>query len=398
MPARRRVHLLLLTGLAAGLAGTALLALSPPPAGAAVTHLDGFEATVDGFTSWYGSYGMGPLGVAWCIDHGIRAPDPAFAYVAADLSAVPASTQAAMAWVVSAHGQGTDPVDHAAVMLVLHDLMGAVYPSGPLDVDALPLDRLAGFDGHEADVLVRARWLKADGLNHQELRGPLRLGLAIAAVIDGQAAVTVTVVDAGGRPLVGISVHLSAPAGALTASDGTTDSTGHWHTTARPAALPLTVLGSATVPSPVLDAWSPTTQPAQRVARPRLDELSASATLAAAPTTTTTTTVPPTTTTTTTVPPTTTTTTTVLPTTVPPTTTSAPTSTTAAAVAASTTTTPAPSAMVALPRTGASTVALGLIALGLLLVGVAALDIARGGAWHPRVMGHHGRDGTSARH
>ena len=82
------------------LAASLLLGLAPTPAGAVVTPLHGYRATVDGFTSWYGSYGMAGLGTAWCIDHGIRAPDPAFAYRAADLSAVSDPYP---------HGDGLDP-------------------------------------------------------------------------------------------------------------------------------------------------------------------------------------------------------------------------------------------------------------------------------------------------
>lgn len=363
MPTRRSVRRSLLAGLAALLAAAGLLAVRPPTAAAVVTPLHGFRATVDGFTSWYGSYEMGPLGTSWCIDHGIRAPDPAFGYVAADLSAVPAETRVAMAWVLGAHGRGAERVAHAALMLVLHDLMGARYPSGPLRLDQLGPDRLAGFEGHELEVLRWARLLRADALAHRHLRGPLRLTLTVPPLEAGSTTVTVTLRDSAGRPVSGVDVGLEAPNGGLRAARGTTAPDGTWRTEARPQALPLSVRALATAPHLELDAWAPTVRPAQRVARPGTDDLSASITLAAPPTTTTTpattttttaapsttTTVPATTTTaaptTTTVPPTTVPPTTVPPTTAPPTT--VPTTTTTSTTV--TTTTPAPSTTTTLP-------------------------------------------------
>lgn len=275
-PTRRRVAL----GLGA-LAVAALLQLAQPQsAAAAVTHLHGFQATVDGFTSWYGSYGMGSLGTAWCIDHGIHAPDPVYAYAPADLSAVPPDVRAAVGWAVAMHGQGDDRVRHAAVMLALHDLMGARYPSGRLDVDRLGVARLAGFGGLEAQVLDAARAIKADALAHASLRGPLVLTDA-AGPIDGagQSTLTVALHDAIGQGVGGVPVHLdgAGPGGTLTTGvDGTA-------VTAVAATAQVTAMhASAQVPRLPVDAWAPTTARAQRVARPVLDELRASATVDAA--------------------------------------------------------------------------------------------------------------------
>ena len=386
MPTPRPVRRSLITGLTLLLVAAGLIASRPAPAAADVTHLYGFQATVDGFTSWYGSYGMGPLGMAWCIDHGIRSPDPAFAYAAADLSAVPDDTRAAMAWAVGVHGQGTDRVTHAALMLVLHDLMGARYPSGLLDVGLLNPSRLAGFDGLEAEVLDRARAIKADALAHQHLRAPLHATVALSPMQDdGTVAVTVTVGDVDGRGVPGVVLQVDAPGGGLAATQGTTADDGTWGTIARPAALPLSVQARATVPQLTLDAWAPTTQPAQRVARSALDQLTATATLAAPPPTTTTT-VPPTTTT---VPP-----TTVPAVQVPP---SSSTSTTGAPPAPvpppppTVVSSPPPSP--SLPRTGTDAVALTLAALGLVLLGSAALDTARRRAPALAAIGHHGNHG-----
>src|SRR4051794_8448039 len=74
-------------------AATALLTLQPEPATAVVTHELGYRATVLGFTSWYGSYGMGALGRGWCIDHGSHSPDPELRYVPASLVGVTPSTR-----------------------------------------------------------------------------------------------------------------------------------------------------------------------------------------------------------------------------------------------------------------------------------------------------------------
>ncbi|MEO7429707.1 MAG: hypothetical protein ABIY48_10065 [Acidimicrobiales bacterium] len=391
----------LATGLALLMASGLLLVTHPEPAGAEVTHLHGFWATVDGFTSWYGSYGMGPLGTAWCIDHGSRSPDPVYGYVPADLSSVPADTQAAVAWAVAAHGQGTDPVAHAGLMLAVHDLMGALYPSGRLDVDNLRVSRLAGFGGVGAQVLTAARAAKADGLDHAHLRGPLHLVVVIGA-IDGSgiAPVTVTVADALGQGVAGVVVRVAGSSPGLSAATAVTAVTamnGSATVSLQTGSVPVDVQASATVPHLPLDAWQPTSTRAQRVARPSLDELTASTELAPP---TTTTTMPPTTTTTpetTTTAPTTTTTPETTTTTAAPASTS--TSTTVAALAVTTTVTdapptttaptglaPAPSVLaapgitapLALPRTGVDALTFGLFGTGLVLVGHSLLGLRVG--------------------
>jgi hypothetical protein len=381
VPAPRPLRRLATVGAALLLAAGLLLGLAPSPAAAVVTPLHGYRATVDGVTSWYGSYGMAGLGTAWCIDHGIRAPDPAFAYRAADLSAVPTTTRTAMAWVLGRYAFGTDRVRHAAVMLTLHDLMGALYPSGRLDVDRLTVSRLAGFGGREASVLVEARRLKAEGMRHAHLRGPLTMRVRVGAV-DGRGAlpIAVSVVDSAGRAVVGLPVALEIGAGgSLAAPTVTTGADGTARTFARPVRLPLTVRASALAPRPGLDAWAPTTRPAQRVARPSVAALHASASREAPPSTTTT------------LPPTTTTTSTTTTSTIPPATTTtvgAATTTSTLGVPAvatpttSTSTPPetvlsAPPSVPTLPRTGGDAVALAALGLGLVLLGAAAVELRR---------------------
>lgn len=382
--------LLLLAGVTLGSASTS------PPAVAAVVPRVGFHATVLGWSSWYGSYDLGPAGTGWCIDHGLRAPDPAFRYVPTTAGDLDPDRRAAMAWVVSAHGGTGDPVDAAAVMLVLHDLRGASYPFGPLDVDRLAVSQLAGFGGHEADVINRARAIKAGGRAHQQLRSPitLRLSLAPASADNGQAIATLT--DQAGRPVIGALVRIEANGATLDSTDGAiSGADGSLHRTYR---LTDPTVGArfsahAATPDPTLSALASTTVRAQRVARPAWLTLAATAGLIPTATTTTTTLPTATTTTTTTRPatPTTrpvTTTTTASTTSVPATSTS--TSTSATTTTPSTTSTsealvpppPAPDTPPtghggALPVTGGRTTAWVALGAGLVLVGGALVAAGR---------------------
>lgn len=270
-------------GIALLLAASSLLLARPDPASAAVTHLYGFGATVDGFTSWYGSYAMGQLGTAWCIDHGIRAPDPAYGYAPTDLAAVSADVRSALGWAVGTHGRTTDRVRHAALMLALHDLMGAQYPSGRLDVDRLAINRLAGFGGAESQVLSTARAIKADALAHAALRGPLRLGVVAGPVgAAGTAHITAKISDAGGRGVAGVAISFAGSSPGLSAASATTGADGSVALTFRASGAPATVRAAATVPHLPVDAWAATTTRAQRVARPSVDQLTGSATVAPA--------------------------------------------------------------------------------------------------------------------
>jgi hypothetical protein len=401
----------LLAGLTSLIAATVLLAMRPAAVDAAVTHRYGYQATVLGFTSWYGSYEMGSLGTAWCIDHGIRSPDPVYRYVPADLSSVPLDTRSAMAWAVGRWGNGSDRTTHAAVMLVLHDLMGASYPFGRLDVDRLTVAGLAGFEGHEAEVLARARQIKADGLAHRGLRGSLHLTLELAPVDPhGDTVARLTVRDDRGRGVPGILVVLDGPTAGLRATVVTTDAAGNASLTAHPTTPTASVRARTIVPDLQLDAWRSASTPAQRVALPTVVGLVVQTALVPPPTTTTvaptTTTVP--TTTTTTVAPTTTTTVAPTTTTVAPTTTTESTTTTTAAPATTTTgmppatvlggppTAPTPPAAPApaLPRTGLDALTWALYGVGLVLIGIALVPR------HPRsvgrvlAIGHHGDRGN----
>lgn len=350
-------------GVALVVVGVAGGALPVHPASATVVRALGYQATVDGWTSWYGSYGMGSLGPAWCIDHGIPAPDPSYGYgpsVVADHAAV---TTRAMAWALGTYGPGADRPTAGALTLVLHDLARAVYPLGRMDLDHLTVDRLAGFGGAEAQVLARAGQIKRDAVAHAGLVPPLRL---TASRAPGGPAVVVAVTDGSGRPVSGAAVVTDGTG----AAGGRTDSAGRVRLPAGEGALGVT----ATVPDLDLDAFAPSRTVAQRVARPAVVRLHV--TLAAlAPSTTTTTTAPSTTSTapsTTTTAPSTTTTVarpavvgTAIPAPRPP-----PPAAAATAVAASAV---PPTAPPQLPFTGAPVRSLLLIGMGLALCGGAAV-------------------------
>lgn len=273
---RARARRWLAVALLVAAAGLQLVA--PRPAAAAVTRLHGFWATVDGWTSWYGSYGLGDLGPGWCIDHGSRAPDPAFRYAATDLAGVPEDVRAAVGWVVGRHGHGADPVAHAAGMLAVHDLMGARYPSGRLDVDRLTPARTAGFGPQAGAVLDRARQLKAEGLAHRHLRGPLALALTPGEPQpDGRRPVVVRLHDRLDQGVGGVAVTLTWPGRTQVL---TTDARGTATVVLGPSGAPTEVRAAAVVPHLPVDAWAPTATPAQRVARPTRDELTAVARVA----------------------------------------------------------------------------------------------------------------------
>ncbi len=242
----------------------------PAPAGAAVEHGAGFHGVVDGYRSWFGSYRLGGEGEVWCVDHGIRAPDVVLGYEPTGLDDRAPDTRRAIAWAVGRHGPGADRVGAAALMLVLHDLMGARYPSGPLSVDQLAPDRLQGFDGLEGEVVARARSIKADAVARAALVGPFRLAVSATEVLAGRRGnLEASVVDAGGRPVSGVAIHPAVTGAALvgdvdqvTAADGRAT----WAFDAAPGANTFDL--SASAPGAELRALRPTVGPAQRVARP----------------------------------------------------------------------------------------------------------------------------------
>ena len=283
---------MLIVGAALLFALAALLgsASTPPAALAEITPRVGFRATVLGWSSWYGSYDVGPAGTGWCIDHGLRAPDPAFRYrpsVAPDLDD---DQRAAMAWAVTAHVDAADPIESAAIMLVLHDLRRASYPFGRLDVDRLTATELAGFGGHEADVVARARAIKAEARAHQHLRGPFSLRVTLAPGADATGLATATITDAAGAPIVGAGLRidasgaqLSPPASTASGPDGSLAQT---YTMGHPA-VGATLRAHAIIPDPTLAILASSTIRAQRVARSAWLTLEADAEVAGPPTTTT---------------------------------------------------------------------------------------------------------------
>ncbi|MEO7555667.1 MAG: Ig-like domain-containing protein [Acidimicrobiales bacterium] len=333
----------------------------PSPAGATVQQGSGFAATVLGWTSWYGSYALDGIGVGYCIDHGLQAPDVDLGYAPTPVDDQTPSTRAAVAWVLGAFGDDPDPVRSAAVMLVLHDLMGAVYPQGQIDVDVLAPEQLAGFDGWETYVLDQARAMKTEGRAHGGLVGPLRLAIDPPPVrLDEPAEVVVRVGDATGQPVAGVAVQLFASGGSLGAATAVTATDGAARVGFVAAEGPNAIGAAADLPDPVLHAFASTSTPAQRAAVPAHAHLETSTSFTAtAPTTTTTTTTAPTTTAPTT--PTTTSTTSTTSTTVPPTTTTTtpttttPSTTTTSTTSTSTTSTTIPATTTTIPPTTTTT-------------------------------------------
>ncbi len=262
---RLAMPLLLATTLAAG---SVLFGAS---ARAEVVHGTGYEATVLGWTSWYGSYSLAQVGQVWCIDHGLRAPDAALGYRPSAPPAISDSGRTAMAWILGRYGTSPPPMDAAAIMLVLHHLNGAVYPYGRLDVDRLTRAQLAGFGGAEGAVLQRARSMLAEGRAHAALRGPLALAISMPSRVTEGSAVTasVTLHDRVGHGVGGITVHVHVEGGTSSTSTGTTGPDGSLQVRVTPTGGVLTVRADATVPSLALEVFGPSGIPAQRVARSR---------------------------------------------------------------------------------------------------------------------------------
>ncbi|HUW03448.1 MAG TPA: prealbumin-like fold domain-containing protein [Acidimicrobiales bacterium] len=240
-----------------------------PRSHAEVVPAHGFRATVDGFTSWFGAYDMADLGTAWCIDHGIAAPDAALDYRPTE-PPLSGTTRTAIAWLAGRNGFDTDAVDAAAMMLALHDLMGATYPSGRLDVDRLTAPRLVGFGGAEAAVLERARELKADAIAHSSVVGPLILGLDTDAGAPGTpGTLRARVTDSNGAGVSGILVWTTSQTAHLETAVVETgpDGVALIGFVAPDAPAVLDVLAIAPSLDPAI--YAPTKQRAQRVVAPR---------------------------------------------------------------------------------------------------------------------------------
>lgn len=238
-------------------------------ADAEVVHGTGFEATVAGWTSWYGSYQLAGIGQTWCIDHGLHAPDAAFGYRPTPPPAIPPTSRTAMSWVLGRYGSAPSAVDAAAIMLVLHDLNGAVYPQGALSVDHLTPGQFAGFGGSESQVHLRAMQIASDGRAHAGLRGPLGLSLVTPDEVSVGQSFTATgrIRDADGRGVAGLPLTVHAVGATPAASQVVTGTDGSFtiQTTATSEAVHLTA--DALVPSMVLEVYGPAGAPAQRVAR-----------------------------------------------------------------------------------------------------------------------------------
>ncbi len=247
------------------------VAIAPTPRAAEATvrpHL-GFRATVAGHSSWYGSYDMGALGPAWCIDHGIASPDPGLDYQPTQPAVSPA-TRTAVAWLVGRHGYTTDPTTAAAMMLALHDLMGATYPAGRLDVDRLASEHLAGFAGSGTAVVERARALKNEAIAHNTLVAPFAITLdAENAERSGRGLLRVRITDADGRPVPNANLLVNGTGAHLDTTVAETDREGEARLGYRMSGAAATFTAHAAVADLELAAFAPTRRRAQRVVVPR---------------------------------------------------------------------------------------------------------------------------------
>lgn len=263
----------------AALAATAVCVIGPSgrPAAAAVAHGRGFAASVLGWRSWYGSYEIAGLGTVWCVDHGIPAPDGGFDYQPAVLGERAPATRAAMAWALGRFGPGADAVDAAALMLVMHDLMGARYPRGGLHVDQLRPGDLTGFGGHEGEVLARAKAMRAEAVAHGSLVSPLALTVTSPAVRPGAPAViSVGVRDGAGAGVEGVVVRVAG-------TDVTTGPGGQANIAVPAVEGENRFDADADTPDLDLRSYAPRRAVAQRVARPSVAHLHASAGFTAVP-------------------------------------------------------------------------------------------------------------------
>lgn len=261
------------------LAAACSMLVVPGPASAAVVHRSGFDGTVLGHRGWFGSYDLAGVGAAWCVDHGIAAPDPALDYRPAELGERAGDTRRAMAWVLGSVGTDADRVTAAAATLVLHELAGAVYPNGPLRVESLRATDLIGFGGSEGAVVERARALRAEAVDRSSLRPPLTLSVEAAPTPAGRPAeAVVRLADAGGRGVPGVAVAVGGSVAALPGgAGGMTDAEGRLRVPFTAGAGVNRIEARATVPDLALQSFAPTRRPAQRVARPARVDLVAEA-------------------------------------------------------------------------------------------------------------------------
>lgn len=272
--AQRRVRRLGALAVVLALTAAAGLAATigrPGGAGAESVHVTGFHARVRGVKNWYGSYDMGELGTGWCIDPQVdHPPDPALGYAPDPVAETSDDVRTAMAWAAGRHAGG-DPASVAAVTLVLHDLLARPYQGVPLVVDALDASELTEFGGAEADVVRRAREIKAEALAHQHLRGPFQLRLDAAPVAAGaRGELVVTLTDAYGVGVASVPVLLAATGATLEgpAIVGT-DHTGGARVPFTAAAGGNELTALAILPDTALAAFGPTLGPGQRVVVPR---------------------------------------------------------------------------------------------------------------------------------
>ena len=340
--ARRRRGLALVAAGAATVAWGLVLAASTTraaPALATVVHHQGFEATVLGLdqlvrraTTWARSAPAGASITAWPL------PTPAFDYRPTTPTDLRDDTRAAMAWAVTSAGPAPTRSAPPPSCWCCTTCAAPSTPTGGSTSNTLSTAQLAGFAGHEGQVIAEAQAIKADALAHAARRGPLRLvGRRPRAPARRRVWWWSRSPTGGAPPSPGRRCRWPSTGATLGLASATTGPDGRLSAALRPARRLGHRRRRRAGPSSTPGPWRPTPpcrrglRPrslAQRIVTPSWLTLTAAADLAPPPTTTTTTAQPttsttrsPITTTTTRPRPTTTTSTTTVPTTTVPTTT-----------------------------------------------------------------------------
>lgn len=224
-PASPRRRVARRAGALLALLGVVMIALPIGPAQAVVRTAVGMRGTVLGRTAHYGTYFVPGVGNVLCLDASKIAPDSDYAYKPG--ATIGGTLGAQLAYAASTYGNTTDPVTAIAAKLVVHDLQGAVYPHGAMDVFRLQPNQLAGFGGREAAIVAKARAEMTDVLKNYRV-APYRLTLASPTTLDenNRVPITATLLDGRGRTLAGFRVTLTGSNTTVATITVTTNSTG----------------------------------------------------------------------------------------------------------------------------------------------------------------------------
>ncbi len=241
------------------LAAILTVVLPADMAEAAVRTSTGMRGTVLGRTAWYGLYLIPGVGPALCLDADKAAPDTDFNYRPGQT--ITGTLGAQLAYAARVYGSTSDIVTAVAAKLVVHDLQGARYPYGELDVFRLQTSQLAGFGGREASIVTRARQVMNDVLTNYRI-GPYRLTARTPSTLDdsNRVPVTISLLDGRGRPFANTRVTLTATNTTVRTIVVTTDSRGQATATftATDTGQQVRITASTVLPSPTPTVYWPT--------------------------------------------------------------------------------------------------------------------------------------------